>query len=65
MLYLVTIPGRPKRIQQNADSAEEAIAIIYGNLTEAHKDGISQSDCSAEECPDPMSQFNRREEDGV
>jgi hypothetical protein len=66
MLYLVTIPGRNKRIQQNAESAEEAVRIIYGRLEDRMKDGVLQSDCSAEECPDPMSQFvTRSEEDGL
>jgi hypothetical protein len=65
MLYLVTIPGRRKRIQQNADSPEEAIEIIYSSLTETLRNGALQSECSAEECPDPMSQFKRSQTDGI
>jgi hypothetical protein len=59
MLYLVTIPGRRKRIQQNADSPEEAVDIIYSNLTEQLRNGALKSECFAEECVDPMSQFER------
>lgn len=57
MLYLVQVPGRRKRIQQNAESPQEAIAIIYNNLTAALRNGSRIEDCTAEECPDPMDQF--------
>ena len=65
MLYLVSIPGRKKRIQQNADSADEAVKIIYDNLTEELRDGATLEDCFADECSDPMSQFMRSPEDAL
>lgn len=65
MLFLVSIPGRRKRIQQNADSPEEAIGIVYSHLTDKLRNGALQSECSAEECVDPMSQFNRSQSNGL
>lgn len=63
MLYLVSVPGRSKRIQQNADSPEQACEIIFNNLTEELRNGAVLEDCFAEECIDPMSQFRRRRQE--
>ena len=65
MLYLVSVPGRSKRVQQNADSPEEACRIIFDNLTAELRNGAELEDCYAEECADPMSQFIRRHEDAL
>ena len=65
MLYLVSIHGRSKRIQQNAESADEAIRIIYDNLTEKLRNGALLQDCTAEELSDPMSQFKGRQSDAI
>lgn len=65
MLFLVTIPSLPKRIQRNADSAEEAISAVW-RIVPAHlKAGLTPEDCSADECPDPMNQFLRRTENAI
>ncbi len=59
MLFLVTIPTLPKRIQQNADSSSEAISAVFDNLSPKLRQGISVSDCSAEALDDPMDQFKK------
>ena len=65
MLYLVSIPGRNKRIQQNAESADEAVKIIFDNLTDELRNGAVIEDGFAEESADPMSQFKRSQDDGL
>jgi hypothetical protein len=65
MLYLVTVPSLPKRIQRNASSAEEAIELVWKIIPDRLRVGLEMSDCSADECPDPMSLFLRRNENGI
>lgn len=59
MLFLVTVPGLPKRIQQNAETADEAIRKIVAHLPLRLRGTVTADQCSAEECPDPLSQFRR------
>lgn len=59
MLYLVTVPGLPKRIQRNAETAEEAVQAIVDHLPLRLRGTVTAEQCSAEECPDPLSQFRR------
>ena len=59
MLFLVTVPGLPKRIQQNAETADEAIRKIVAHLPLRLRGEVTVDQCSAEECPDPLSQFRR------
>lgn len=59
MLFLVTVPGLPKRIQQNAETADEAIRKIVAHLPLRLRGAVTAGQCSAEECPDPLSQFRR------
>lgn len=59
MLFLVTVPGLPKRVQQNADTAEDAIRKIVAHLPLRLRNTVTVEHCSAEECPDPLSQFRR------
>lgn len=56
-LFLVDIPSLPKRIQQNAESPEEAISAIFNELSPRLKQGVDISDCSAVVLDDPMDQF--------
>lgn len=44
----------------NAESEEEAIARVFDPLPEWIKLRTTIADCSAEPCPDPMSQFVKR-----
>lgn len=59
MLFLVTVPGLPKRVQQNADTADQAVAKIVAHLPVRLRGIVKAEQCSAEECPDPLSQFRR------
>jgi hypothetical protein len=61
MLFLVRIPSLPKRIQQNAESPEEAAKIVFERLPERLRKDVQLSDCSAEFIADPMTQFGRSE----
>jgi hypothetical protein len=60
MLYLVRHPNLRKAVQMNAESEEEAIARVFDPLPEWIKLRTTIADCSAEPCPDPMSQFVKR-----
>lgn len=57
MFFLVTIPSLPKRIQQHADSAEQAIQTVFNNLPERLKKETTLQECFAVELEDPMMQF--------
>lgn len=57
MLYLVSVPTLPKRIQQNAESESDAIAIVFNSLPVRLTGTLKLSDCSATLLVDPMDQF--------
>lgn len=57
MLYLVSVPSLPKRVQQNAESESEAIATVFNGLPLRLKQSQTISDCSATLLVDPMDQF--------
>lgn len=59
MLFLVTVPGLPKRVQQNADTPEQAVAKIFAHLPVHLRGKVTAEQCFAEECSDPLSQFRR------